>query len=196
LQLLIDTMDGMECVGVYNDCRDVIKHVKTTSPDVILMDIDMPYVDGVSGVREIRKHYPDVKILMQTVFEDNDKIFAAICAGADGYLLKQASPIALLEAIKEVLEDGAPMTPIIAKKVLKLFTNPVVAKAQENFNLTKRETEVLILISKGYSYKMIANECNVSYSTVNTHISNIYEKLQVESAAGAVSIAIREGLIK
>lgn len=196
LQLLIDTMDDMECVGMFNDCRNVLKNIYNTNPDVVLMDIDMPHVDGVTGVQEIRTQYPDLKILMQTVFEDNEKIFSALCAGADGYLLKQASPLTLIDAIKDVLNGGAPMTPTIAKKVLKLVTTPQKKVPMQTFNLTNREMDVLKLLAKGYSYKMIADECHVSYSTVNSHVSKIYEKMQVESSAGAVSIAIRQGLVK
>lgn len=196
LQLLIDAMDNMECVGMFNDCRDVLKNIETTKPDVVLMDIDMPHVNGVEGVKKIRQSYPDLKILMQTVFEDNDKILAAICAGADGYLLKQESPIKLIDAISEVLQGGAPMTPAIAKKVLTLVTSPQKSESKQTFNLTNRELDVLKLLAKGYSYKMIGNECNISYSTVNSHVSSIYEKMQVQSATGAVSIALKEGLIK
>lgn len=196
LQLLIDAMDNMECVGLFNDCRDVLKNIEHTKPDVVLMDIDMPHVNGVNGVKEIRKEYPDLKILMQTVFEDNDKILASICAGADGYLLKQESPMKLIDSISEVLDGGAPMTPAIAKKVLSLVTIPQKNESKKTFNLTNRELDVLKLLAKGYSYKMIADECNISYSTVNSHVSKIYEKMQVESSAGAVSVAIRQGLVK
>lgn len=196
LQILVDSSETMECVGLFEDCRDVLKHVKETNPDVVLMDIDMPHVDGVTGVLEIRKEYPDIKILMQTVFEDNDKIFPALCAGADGYLLKQETTERIIDAIFEVLDGGAPMTPLIAKKVLRYFNSSENIAKKEDYNLTKREKEILEYLVKGYSYKMIAGECNISYKTVNTHIDNIYKKLQVQSATGAVSIALKEGLVK
>ncbi|MFT5918714.1 MAG: DNA-binding NarL/FixJ family response regulator, partial [Granulosicoccus sp.] len=128
-------------------------------------------------------------------FEDDEKVFAAICAGADGYILKQEQPHKLLEAIDEVLEGGAPMTPVIARKVLQLFSKQNKPLAKKDFDLTKRESEILEYLVKGFSYKMIAEACFISYPTVNTHISKIYRKLQVESAAGAVSKAIREGLV-
>src|ERR1700722_14999562 len=121
LKMLINSMGVMECVGCFEDCRNVLEHVDNTKPDVVLMDIDMPFINGIEGVRIIRTKYPDLKILMQTVFEDDDKVFAAVCAGADGYILKQANPLKLIEAISEVLEGGAPMTPTIARKVLQLF---------------------------------------------------------------------------
>ena len=133
---------------------------------------------------------------MQTVFEENDKIFPALCAGADGYLLKQESTDKIIDSIKEVLDGGAPMTPLIARKVLLYFNNTENTSKKEDYNLTKREQEILEYLVKGYSYKMIADECFISYKTVNTHIDNIYKKLHVQSATGAVSIALKEGLVK
>jgi DNA-binding NarL/FixJ family response regulator len=196
LFLLLETTDDLECVGLYNDCRNVVEDIKASKPDVVLMDIDMPHVNGIEGVLEIRKVHPDLKILMQTVFEDDDKIFAAICAGADGYILKQANPMKLVDGIREVLVGGAPMTPVIAAKVLKLFQKQGSSKPRNNFDLTKRESEILNLLVKGFSYKMIAEECQISYPTVNSHISKIYGKLKVQSSAGAVALALREGLVK
>lgn len=195
LQLLIDSTENMECVGVFNDCRDVVRHVVETAPDVVLMDIDMPHVDGIEGVTLLRRQFKDLKILMQTVFEDNARIFAAILAGADGYLLKQTAPAKLLESIVEVTQGGAPMTPVIAGKVLKLFTQRSTAMGSTDFQLTEREVEILRLLVDGYSYKMIAAKCSITYATVNTHVSRIYQKLQVKSVASAVNVAIREGLV-
>lgn len=132
---------------------------------------------------------------MQTVFEDDDKVFAAICAGADGYILKQANPLKRIEAISEVMEGGAPMTPVIARKVLQLFNKLQKPPEKKSFDLSKRELEILGLLVKGYGYKMIANECHISYPTVNTHVSSIYGKLKVQNVDGAVSHAIKEGLV-
>jgi DNA-binding NarL/FixJ family response regulator len=132
---------------------------------------------------------------MQTVFEDEKKVFAAICAGANGYILKQTNPLKLIDSISEVLEGGAPMTPTIAAKVLELFHKSQKITIRKDFELTKRELEILAFLVKGYSYKMIAKECFISYPTVNTHISRIYKKLQVQSASGAVSKALKEGLV-
>ncbi|MEX1190266.1 MAG: response regulator transcription factor [Bacteroidia bacterium] len=196
VKLLVNSMDTMECVGEFNDCRDVLQRVSSTNPDVVLMDIDMPYVNGIEGVMLIRNKYPDLKILMQTVFEDDEKVFAAICAGADGYLLKQSNPIKLMEAISEVMEGGAPMTPVVARKVLQLFSKQNKPTMQNEFDLTKREQEILELLVKGYSYKMVAEACFISYPTVNSHVTKIYSKLKVNSISGAVSLAIREGLVK
>ncbi len=196
LQLLIDSTENMTFVGSWPDCRDVVRHIAESSPDVVLMDIDMPHVDGIAGVALIRKQFKDVKILMQTVFEDNAKIFDAILAGANGYLLKQTAPAKLIDGIFEVAQGGAPMTPVVAAKVLKLFTHRSGAAAKAaDFHLTEREVEILRHLVDGFSYKMIAEKCGISYPTVNTHVSHIYEKLQVKSVAGAVSLAVREGLV-
>ncbi len=195
LRMLIDSTDDLECVGVFADCREVVRHVMECKPDVVLMDIDMPHVDGLQGVTLLRKQFKDLKILMQTVFEDNEKIFAAIVAGADGYLLKQTAPSELLEAIVEVTKGGAPMTPAIARKVLQLCALRSGPSRPNDFDLTERETEILKLLVDGFSYKSIAAKCNISHGTVNTHISHIYEKLQVNSMASAVSLALREGLV-
>ena len=195
LQMLIDSTDNMTCVGARPDCREVVRHVAETTPDVVLMDIDMPHVDGIEGVTLIRKQFKDVKILMQTVLEDNARIFSSILAGADGYLLKQTQPGKLIEGIVEVTQGGAPMTPVIAAKVLKLFAQRGSSSKAIDFQLSERELEILKLLAEGYSYKIIAARCDISYATVNTHVSHIYDKLQVKGVASAVNLAVREGLI-
>lgn len=195
LKLLVDSMEDMTCVGAFTDCRDAVAKVQNCQPDVVLMDIDMPFVNGIEGVRLLRAEFADLKIIMQTIFEEEDKILSAICAGANGYILKQKSPLKLIEGIKEVMEGGAPMTPVVASRVLRLFSGNVVAPQTSDISLTAREKEVLTLLVEGNSYKMIADKCNVSYPTVNTHISHIYQKLQVNSVAAAVSKAIKEGIV-
>ena len=198
LKLLLNAMGDMECVGAYEDCRNVVDRVRITQPDVVLMDINMPHVDGIEGVRLLKEAFPDTKIIMQTIFEDEDKILAAISAGADGYILKQKSPIKLIEGIQEVLNGGAPITSTVAGKILKLFSgklNILPAQEEEEIQLTRREREILHLLVEGFSYKKIADKCSISYATVNTHISHIYEKLQVKSVAAAVAKALRKGLV-
>ena len=194
LCLLIDTAPEMTCVGTFEDCRDVVRHVAESNPDVVLMDIDMPHVNGIEGVELIKRQFPKVKVLMQTVFEDDDKVFAAILAGADGYLLKQSTPNKLLEAIEEVVAGGAPMTPTVARKVLSFFNKRSRISKPTDLNLSDRELEIRYLVD-GLTYKKIAERCSISYATVNSHVSRIYEKLQVRSVASAVSLALREGLV-
>lgn len=194
LGLLLAGVADMECVGTFADCREVIAKVEGCLPDVVLMDIDMPHVDGIRGVAQLREKFPDLQILMQTVFEDNDKIFRAIRAGANGYLLKQTSPKKLVEGIREVMKGGAPMTPAVARRVLELFNGQERA-VREGFNLTNRELEILALLVKGFSYKMIAAELDITYPTVNTHIGHIYAKLQVPSVAAAVNLAVKNRLV-
>ncbi len=194
LQLLLDNSDGLSCTGAYEDCRNIVKNISTNVPDVILMDIDMPHVNGIEGLKEVRGQFPKVKVLMQTIFEDDEKIFNAIVAGADGYILKKTPPAKLLEAITDVMEGGAPMTPTVARQVLLLFNNKHQSIEKKDFNLTAREQEILGYLVQGLSYKMIADKCYISYPTVNSHISHIYEKLHVSSGTEAVAKAIENNI--
>lgn len=195
LQILIDLTDGMNCVGSFPDCSNVLNDIDACQPDLVLMDIDMPHVNGIDGVKIIRKKYTAIKILMQTVFEDDEKLFACIRAGADGYILKKAQPQELLNAIEDALQGGAPMTPSIARQVLRFVGSTESKKQVEDFNLTARETEILSLLVQGLSYKMIAGRCSISLPTVNSHIQNIYEKLQVHSVVEAVTKAIGNKIV-
>ncbi len=195
LQLLVDAMENMECVGVYPDCTDIVFRLKVSAPDVILMDINMPNVDGLEGLKLIKESSPHIKVIMQTIFEDENKILEAISSGADGYIIKQTSPMKLIDGIVDVMNGGAPMTSTVASKVLKLFNHSFKSTKSEDIELTNREVEILGLLVDGYSYKMIAEKCFVSYATVNKHITNIYSKMQVNSVAAAVSYAIKNGLV-
>ncbi|MBK6861491.1 MAG: response regulator transcription factor [Saprospiraceae bacterium] len=196
LQLLINSTTGFSCKNVYNDCRNVLKEIAANTPDIILMDINMPHVDGIEGLKLIKSQFPRIKILMQTIFEDEDKIFKAIVAGADGYILKKTSPDKLIDAIRDLAEGGAPMTPTVAKQVLTLFNNKHHHIPKNDFNLTARESEILKFLVEGYSYKKIAEECNVSYATVNSHICHIYEKLHVSSGTEAVAKVLEYRIIR
>ncbi len=195
LAMLLNSTSGMQCTGAFEDGRDVMKKMVGELPDVVLMDIDMPHVNGIDALLSIKKQFPQVKVLMQTVFEDNEKIFEAICSGADGYILKKAPPAKLIDAISEVLSGGAPMTPTVARQVLQLFNQKTKKSVATDFNLTDREQEILSMLVQGLSYKMIAEKCSVSYSTVNSHISHIYEKLQVKSGTEAVAKAIQRKIV-
>jgi DNA-binding NarL/FixJ family response regulator len=194
LCLLLEGVADMDCVGAFPDCREVVERVEACRPDVVLMDIDMPHVDGIRGVALLRERFADLHILMQTVFEDDDKILRAIRAGANGYLLKQTPPEKLVNGIREVVQGGAPMTPVIARRVLELFQGRD-RTMRAGFNLTQRELEILALLVKGFSYKMIAAELGISYPTVNTHVGHIYQKLHVPSVAAAVSLAVKNRLV-
>lgn len=174
-------------VGARENCSRIEDDVTALQPDVVLMDIDMPGTNGIEGLKRLRKQSPGVFIIMQTVFEDDEKIFTAIHAGAHGYFLKKTKPEKLIEGIREVLEGGAPMTPSVARQVLTMFTAKSDAGEKNLFNLTEREIEILSMLSKGMSYKMIADAGGISYHTVNSHIKKIYEKLHVHSATEAVS---------
>jgi DNA-binding NarL/FixJ family response regulator len=194
LEMYINSTPGMQCTGTFEDCRQVVKNIKQDIPDVVLMDIDMPHVDGIDGLQLIKKQFPSVKILMQTVFDQDEKIFDAIRAGADGYLLKKTPPEKIMDAISELLDGGAPMTPTVARQVLQLFSGKT-KKPQTGFDLTGREHEILALLVRGLSYKMIAAKICISFPTVNSHISNIYKKLHVNSGTEAVAKAIEQGLV-
>ena len=184
----------MACTGIFKDCLNVWEDIVNTQPDVILMDIDMPDMSGIEGVKMIRKKYPDIKIIMQTVFDDTDKIFAAIEAGADGYFLKTTATVKIVEGIKEVMEGGAPMTDTVAKKVLSKFKEQP-KNVTEVFELNEQERAILNHLVNGLSYKMIADAMNISYSAVNMYIKRIYKKLQVHSATEAISKVIRNKII-
>lgn len=188
LTLLLENQHDLKLAGVFENCENVIDQLKTLNPDLILMDIDMPFVNGIEGAKIVRQNFPAVSILMQTIFEDEESIFNAIQAGAHGYILKSATPLKLLEAIREVLVGGAPMSPLIAKKVVDVFRNSRSNTDRgELQSLTEKEMQILSFLAKGFSYKLIAGECALSYHTVNSHIKNIYEKLHVNSALEAVS---------
>lgn len=188
MSILLSGLDQFHLVGAFGDCMHIEDDVRRLDPDVILMDIGLPYRSGIEGAFLAKKTNPAVEVLMLTVFDDTDKVFDAICAGASGYLLKKTPPQKILEAIEDIYNGGAPMTPVIARKVLELFPR-VPALNLELDKLTPREQEVLRSLAAGNSYKMVADDLGISIDTVRTHIKRIYEKLHVHSVAEAIAKA-------
>ena len=197
LGMIIKGTAGLEWCGSFSDCSNLIKDYNKAMPDVVLMDIQMPGISGIDAVKELKSKFPEARILMLTNFDDDDKIFSSICFGASGYLLKNTSPLKIIEAIKEVYEGGAPMTPVIAQKDLQMFRNnpPSNSTPEKDYRLSPREKEVLECLVKGMSLKMVGETLFISYDTVRTHIKHIYEKLHVVSMTEAVAKAINERLL-
>ncbi len=182
LKALLDLSPELEFAGEAMNCSNVVNDMATYFPDVVLMDINMPETDGITGLKLIKENYPHINVLMQTVFDDNDKIFDCIKNGASGYILKKDAPQRILQAIQEVYEGGAVMNPGIALKVLEYFK-----PHKKNNPLSDRETQVLQLLAEGNSYKMIADKLFLSFHTVNSHAKHIYEKLHVSSLGEAIA---------
>jgi DNA-binding NarL/FixJ family response regulator len=191
---LISHSEGLTLSGAFADCMTAEAQVKSLIPNVILMDIDMPGITGIQAVQLIRHFDTDVQILMLTVFDTNEKIFDALCAGASGYLLKKTPPSKIVEAINDVHSGGTPMTPEIAKKVMSHFSKQPL-KNKEHYNLTAREKDILFCLAQGYSYKMIAAQLQISIDTVRFYIKQTYLKLQVNSAPEAIAKALREHIV-
>jgi DNA-binding NarL/FixJ family response regulator len=183
---LFQASDGFKVVGAFEVCTEIVQEMKELQPDVLLMDIDMPGMTGIEAVKLIKPKYPELNIMMVTVFDDDERVFESIKAGARGYLLKKTPPVKILESVREICEGGAPMSPSIARKVLQnLHSKPLHDK--EIAQLTPRELEVLQLLAEGKSAKMVADICFISVETVRSHIKKIYEKLQVHSVTEALA---------
>ena len=195
LEQLIDATPGMFCTGAFADANRLVRNMELAKPDVVVMDINMPGINGIEAVQIIRDKFPQVRIMMQTVFDDSDKVFAAICAGASGYILKKTSPAKIVEAINDTYNGGSPMTPSIAGKVLDMLRAQGTGSTQEFIRLSEREKEILALLVRGKSYKAIAASCFISVDTVSTHVKHIYEKLHVHSKSEAVAKAIKQKLV-
>lgn len=186
---LVNGSEGFVCTGAFPDCTDLLRKVESANPDVILMDIDLPGgMNGIEAVGKINQAHPEIYIIMQTVFNDNERIFQSISAGASGYLLKNTSPVRILESIREAATGGAPMTPSIAHKILEVFRNKKPAiQSDEQSLLNERQKEILECIFNGMSYKLIAEKLSISVDTVRYHVKNIYDILHVHSRDELIS---------
>lgn len=186
---ILEEKESIICSGSYDTCEEAIKNLDSDLPDLILMDIELPGISGIEGIRRIKKTRPEINFIVITVHEDNEKVFDALCAGASGYLTKNISSQKLIDSIQEVQQGGAPMSTNIARMVINSFHRSTQSP------LSPRETEILLQLSRGKSYSMIADELFINKETVRTHIKNIYQKLNVNSKAAALQKANKDRLI-
>ena len=194
LAMLINGTPGYHCTAGYRSMEEALDKIRHDVPDVVLCDIGLPGMSGIEGIRILKDRHPSVVLLMLTVYDDDERIFDALCAGASGYLLKRTSPARLLESLKEAASGGAPMSPEVAIRVITLFRE-IRPPERADYDLTPHESRLLKLLVEGHNYTTAAEELNVSYNTVKFHMRHIYEKLQVHSKSEAVAKAMRERLI-
>ena len=196
LSALVNGTTGYKSVGAYRDCESFLAKLETVDVNVVLMDIALPGMNGIEGVKEAKKLKPDIDILMLTIYEDSEKVFDALCAGACGYLVKKTPPSKLLDAIKDVYEGGSPMSSQIARQVITAFKESKDVKDESpDYKLSSREKEVITLLASGNNYQQIADQLFISVDTVRHHIKNIYKKLHVHTQSEAVAKAIRKRII-
>ena len=194
LAMLINGTKGFRCAGSFRTMEDALRTIANDLPNVILTDLGLPGMSGIEGIRILKQRHPDVPIVALTVYDDEEEIFDALCSGASGYLLKDTQPARLLECLREVDSGGAPMSPEVAGRVVKLFRE-FRPPARAGHNLTPAETELLKLLVEGHNYKTAAFELGITVNTVSFHLRNIYEKLQVHSKSEAVAKAFRERIV-
>ncbi|HEX8736349.1 MAG TPA: response regulator transcription factor [Pyrinomonadaceae bacterium] len=194
LATLINFTEGFECTGSYRSMEEAIARIKHELPDVLLSDIGLPGISGIEGIKILKQQFPQLTILMLTVYDDDERIFDALCAGASGYLLKRTSPAKIIENIREVVSGGAPMSPEVAARVIRLFRD-VRPPERADYELTPHEIRLLKLLVEGYNYTTAAARLGVSFNTVKFHMRHIYEKLQVHSKSEAVAKALRDRLV-
>lgn len=191
LAALIDGSEGFQCTAAYETAEEALRHLRVYNPDVVLMDIQLPKMSGIECVARLKEQGSEAQIMMLTVYEDDDKVFKSIVAGATGYILKRTPPVELLEAIRDLHEGGSPMSDQIARKVVKAFQE-MGKSSKETENLSDRELEILSYLAKGYQDKEIAEHFFLSIKTVRTHLRNIYQKLHVRSRTEAVLMYLRK----
>ena len=194
LATLINFTEGFRCTGSYRSMEEALARIESDVPDVLLSDIGLPGMSGIQGIRIIKDRYPEMQVLMLTVYDDDDRIFDALCAGASGYLLKRTPPAKLLDSIREAMSGGAPVSPEVASRVIKFFRE-FHNSEREDYDLTPHETRLLKLLTEGYNYQTAAEKLGVSYNTVKFHVRHIFDKLQVHSKSEAVVKAMRDRLV-
>jgi len=195
LTMLINGTEGYACTGSYRSMEEALDKISREMPDVVLSDIGLPGMDGIEGIKHLKARHPDLLILMLSVYDDDDRIFEALCAGACGYLLKKTPPVRLIESLKEAVMGGSPMSPEVARRVITLFRD-FHPPERADYQLTPHETRLLKLLVEGHNYKTAAFELNVSINTISFHMKRIYEKLQVHSKSEAVAKALQHRLVK
>jgi DNA-binding NarL/FixJ family response regulator len=195
LASLIGFTPGFKCTGSYQSMEEALDRIKMNIPDVVLSDIGLPGMDGIQGIKILKEKYPEMLILMITVYDDDERIFDALCAGANGYLLKRIPPMRLLESLREAVDGGSPMSPEVASKVIRLFREFRPPEAVD-YDLTPHELRLLKLLVDGHNYNTAAKEMKHSVNTVKFYIKRIYEKLQVHSKSEAVAKALKERLLE
>ena len=195
LARLINGTPGYRCTGVYASMEDALEKIPNNFPDLVLSDIGLPGIDGISGITILKQRYPELLILMLTVYDDNERIFDALCAGACGYLLKKTPWEKVVEALKEAVDGGSPMSPEVARRVISLFRE-IKPPKEATYELTPHEVRLLRMLVEGHSYKTAAAELHVSVNTIKFHLRNIYDKLQVHTKSEAVAKALRHGLTR
>jgi DNA-binding NarL/FixJ family response regulator len=195
LRTLIDGTPGYRCTGAFRSMEEALQRTALDAPDVILVDIGLPGMSGIEGIPLLRARYPEARILVLTIYDDDDRIFSALCAGACGYLLKKTPPARLLESLKEAVEGGGPMSPEVAHRVIDLFRD-FRPPHQADHDLTPHEVRLLKLLAEGHNYKTAAAELKVSVNTVSFHMKHVYEKLHVHSKSEAVGKALRSGIVR
>jgi DNA-binding NarL/FixJ family response regulator len=194
LAMLINGTPGFRCVGSFRTMEDALRAISREMPDLLLTDIGLPGMSGTEGIAILKKRYPDLPMIALTVYDDDEQIFGALCAGALGYLLKNTPPARLLDCLKEVVSGGAPMSPEVARRVVRLFKD-VRPPERATYRLTPQETQLLKLLVEGHNYKTAAAELALSVHTVSFHMRNIYSKLQVHSKSEAVAKALRDRIV-
>ena len=194
LSALISGTDGFKCLGSFRSVEEALPKLTSNIPDVMLIDIGLPGMNGIDGIRLFKERFPEILFLTLTIHDDDERIFDALCAGASGYLLKKTQPSRLVESVREAAQGGAPMSPEIARRVIKIFRE-IRPPERADYNLTPHEIRILKLLVEGHNYKTAATKLGVAPTTINFHLQNIYQKLQVHSKTEAVAKALRNRLI-